>query len=126
MVTLSMMVRVSLGHTARDFYAPPRAITYALAALGAGTMFRILLPLAFPSQYFAWILVSQIACIASVAPVAGVLLPILSAPRVDGRSDLITESQRLFVLLHRYFCVERGRMQYRFAIDRVSVVNVKP
>jgi uncharacterized protein involved in response to NO len=85
MVTLSMMVRVSLGHTGRNIHAPPRTVTYALAALGAGTVFRILLPLAFPSQYLAWILVSQVAWIASFALLAGLLFPVLSAPRVDGR-----------------------------------------
>jgi len=85
MITISMMVRVSLGHTGRDIHAPPQAVTYALTALGAGAVFRVLLPLALPSHYVTWIFVSQLAWIASFAVVAGVLLPILSAPRVDGR-----------------------------------------
>jgi len=85
LITLSMMVRVSLGHTGRDIHKPPRAASYAMAALTAGALFRVLLPILFPGHYLAWIALSQLLWIVAFVILAVVLLPILAAPRTDGR-----------------------------------------
>ncbi len=86
LITVSMMVRVSLGHTGRDIHDPPRAVTCALVVLTAGTLTRILLPIALPSHYVAWILASQVAWIAGFGILAAVLFPVLASPRIDGRA----------------------------------------
>ncbi|MDZ7841834.1 MAG: NnrS family protein [Gammaproteobacteria bacterium] len=85
LITLSMMVRVSLGHTGRDIHAPPRAASLAMIMLAAGTLFRVLLPVLVPGHYLAWVAVSQVLWIAAFALLVKVLLPMLLAPRVDGR-----------------------------------------
>lgn len=85
LITMSMMVRVSLGHTGRDIHAPPRAASLALIVLATGTLFRVLLPVLFPGHYLVWVAVSQVLWIVAFAFLAKVLLPILLAPRTDGR-----------------------------------------
>jgi len=85
LITLSMMVRVSLGHTGRDIHAPPRAAVYALAGLVAGAVFRVLLPALLPGYSLVWIGISQLLWLAAFAALVTVLLPMLVAPRPDGR-----------------------------------------
>jgi uncharacterized protein involved in response to NO len=85
LITLSMMVRVSLGHTGRDIHSPPGAATWAMLALTAGALFRVLLPVLFPGQYLAWVAASQLLWLVAFAILAKVLLPILTAPRTDGQ-----------------------------------------
>lgn len=45
MITLGMMSRVALAHTGHNVYQPPRAIAYALVAIGLSAAVRVLLPL---------------------------------------------------------------------------------
>lgn len=85
LLTMSMMARVSLGHTGRDVQEPPAALWYCFVILVVGTVFRVLLPLTVPQFYVAWIGISQLLWIAAFAGLAVVLLPILISPRVDGR-----------------------------------------
>lgn len=85
LITLSMMVRVSVGHTGRDIHNPPRAASYAMIALVLGAGFRVLLPVLLPGYYPAWIAASQLLWLAAFAILAKLLLPMLTAPRPDGR-----------------------------------------
>lgn len=85
LITVSMMVRVSLGHTGRDIHDPPRAVSYAMIVLLAGVLFRVLLPIVAPGYYIAWIAASQLLWIAAFAVLTWVLAPMLTAPRVDGQ-----------------------------------------
>lgn len=85
LITLSMMVRVSLGHTGRDIHSPPRAARYALLALSLGAVLRVLMPVALPGYYLTWVAASQLLWIVAFAALAAVLLPMLTAPRPDGR-----------------------------------------
>jgi len=50
LLTLSMMARVSLGHSGRNIHEPPRLLIFALYLLCLGFICRILLPLAAPAQ----------------------------------------------------------------------------
>jgi len=85
LVTLSMMMRVSLGHTGRNVHAPPAAVPWCLLLLVVGAGFRVLLPLADMQHYIFWIAASQIAWILAFSGLAGLLIPILVRPRIDGR-----------------------------------------
>lgn len=58
--TLSMISRVSLGHTGRSVHNPPRAIQFALYCLVFGFIFRVIIPLFVESGYFYWIFFSQV------------------------------------------------------------------
>lgn len=85
LITLSMMVRVSLGHTGRDIHSPPRPVFWSMGALTLGALFRVLAPILFPGYFVIWIAVSQLLWIVAFAILAVVLSPILTAPRTDGR-----------------------------------------
>lgn len=85
LMTLSMMSRVVLGHTGRNVFQPPPVLRGVFILLIAGTVFRVLLPLALPGDYTLWIAVSQWLWIAAFAAFVMVYLPMLIKPRVDGR-----------------------------------------
>ena len=83
LVTLSMMVRVTLGHTGRDVHAPPASIKTVLALAVASLIARVLLPLLWPAQYFVLVAAAQVLWIVCFAALAWLLAPMLLAPRAD-------------------------------------------
>ena len=85
LLTLGMMARVSLGHTGRDVFNPPKVLVSIFALLLLGAVVRVLLPMLFPAHYTNLILISQLLWIAAFAPFAFIYAPMLVKPRVDGR-----------------------------------------
>jgi uncharacterized protein involved in response to NO len=85
LITLSMMSRVTLGHTGRNVQSPPRTMTIALALLVAAALVRVLLPLVDMTHYIQWIALSQVLWIAAFSIFVFTCLPMLSRPRVDGQ-----------------------------------------
>ena len=83
LITLSMMVRVTLGHTGRDVHAPPTAVKVILVLAMASLVARVVLPLILPAHYFALVIAAQVLWIACFAMLAWLLLPMLVAPRAD-------------------------------------------
>ncbi|MEE9404448.1 MAG: NnrS family protein, partial [Algisphaera sp.] len=59
MATLSMMARVSLGHTGRSIHHPPRWTGMMLGLLAMGTGVRVILPALIPSHHLTWVVMSQ-------------------------------------------------------------------
>lgn len=86
LITLSMMSRVSLGHTGRDISNPPLVVSIACLCLVAAAIFRVLVPLIAMDQYRLWILISQILWITGFALFVLRYLPVFIKPRVDGRA----------------------------------------
>jgi uncharacterized protein involved in response to NO len=85
LVTLSMMSRVSLGHTGRDIGNPSVLVGIACLCLIAAAVFRVIVPTLAMGSYPTWIMISQILWIAGFALFVVRYLPILIRPRVDGR-----------------------------------------
>lgn len=85
LITLSMMTRVSLGHTGRSVHAPPRITGAMFGLLLLAGALRVAGPALYPPAYASWILCAQLAWIAAFAVFAGSWLPMLSRPRVDGQ-----------------------------------------
>lgn len=85
MITIGMMARVSLGHTGRNVFEPPRSLFWIFALLFCGAVVRVILPLIFSSFYFVWIALSQICWIFAFGWFLYIYFPILIFPRVDGR-----------------------------------------
>ena len=85
LVTLSMMCRVSLGHTGRNVFAPPRTVTWMVLLVTLGALVRVVLPLCLPAWQATWIGISQALWIAGFGLFAIVYAPMLMRPRVDGR-----------------------------------------
>ena len=84
-VTVSMMARVSLGHTGRDIHHPPGTVFFALLLLILGTISRVGLPLVDMQHYVAWVVVSQVFWIIAFLLIVITYAPILSSPRIDGK-----------------------------------------
>ncbi len=84
LVTISMMGRVSLGHTGRDVHVPPKLLTGALLLLAFTPVVRVLIPMVDSQHYLAWITLSAVLWILSFMLFVYVYFPILTRPRVDG------------------------------------------
>lgn len=85
LMTLSMMSRVSLGHTGRNVQSPPRLVSIALSILVTATLVRVLLPLIDMAQYTWWITLSQSLWIAAFVLFVFTYFSMLIRPRVDGQ-----------------------------------------
>ncbi|OZG72323.1 hypothetical protein BTA51_16445 [Hahella sp. CCB-MM4] len=85
LITVSMMGRVSIGHTGRDLSQPPPQYVLSLMFLLAGVVCRVLLPLMFPDWYLVWLKLSAALWIAGFTIFLTGYAGILTSPRVDGR-----------------------------------------
>lgn len=85
LITLSMMGRVSLGHTGRDVHAPPGAVGWALALISLSFVVRVMFPLADAEHYLLWLLLSALAWILGFIVFLIIFFPVLLSPRADGR-----------------------------------------
>ena len=84
LISLSMMARVSLGHSGRSIHEPPSILTYALAMLISGVIFRVFFPLLWPEEYLTWIALAQVFWILAFGIFLLLYYPILTRPRIDG------------------------------------------
>ena len=84
LISLSMMARVSLGHSGRSIHEPPSNLTYALALLISGVIFRVFFPLLWPEEYLTWIALAQVFWILAFGIFLLLYYPILTSPRIDG------------------------------------------
>jgi len=85
MITVSMMARVSLGHTGRSVLEPPRGLNAIFLLLCLGAICRVLLPILDYSYYIKLVMISQLAWIAAFAVFLYIFTPILLKPRIDGQ-----------------------------------------
>jgi len=84
-VTMSMMSRVTLGHTGRDISKAPKVISYALGILLFSAIIRVIMPLLDTQNYIIWIGLSQGLWIISFLIFTIIYTPMLIKPRVDGK-----------------------------------------
>lgn len=85
LMTLSMMSRVTLGHTGRNVFQPPGILQWIFLIFVSGGIVRVVVPM-FSSEYYSiYIAVSQILWIIVFTVFILVFLPHLIRPRVDGR-----------------------------------------
>lgn len=84
-ITLSMMIRVTLGHTGRSVREVGRSINYIMALLVVGSIVRVFLPLFVPRYYLFWIISSQVFWIISFLLFIFDYGKMLCRPRIDGQ-----------------------------------------
>jgi uncharacterized protein involved in response to NO len=84
-LTLGMMARVSLGHTARPL-AVGLGMAFAFAAVNLAAVTRGLLPILYPQGFLQLVTLSGVFWLAGFAIFVVVYAPILLSPRLDGRS----------------------------------------
>ena len=83
-LTLGMMARVALGHTARPLsVGAAMVVAFGLVNLAAVT--RGLLPILLPEWFSSLIVVSGVLWIAAFVIFVVIYTPILTQPRIDGR-----------------------------------------
>jgi uncharacterized protein involved in response to NO len=80
---MSMMTRVSLGHTGRSVHEPPRVMPLMLVLLAVAGLVRIALPPLLPDLYSLWIELSQLLWIAAFGGFLLAYLPILTKPSLS-------------------------------------------
>ncbi len=83
-LTLGMMARVSLGHTGRALRAS-NAIAISFVLINLTAVCRVLLPIAFPSWYSAFVYGSTLCWLAAFALFVFVYTPVLTSARIDGQ-----------------------------------------
>lgn len=76
-ITLSMMARVSLGHTGRNVYQPPRLLKYALVAIALSAVVRVVLPYADIWSHVVLVGLSQLLWVLAFALFTWIYAPIL-------------------------------------------------
>lgn len=84
MMTVSMMARVSLGHTGRSIHEPPKTVNIMFILMVLVFVSRVLLPMVDMSHYLWWIMIAQGAWIACFVLFCISYLPMLSRDRPDG------------------------------------------
>ncbi len=85
LLTLSMMARVSLGHSGRSIHEPPQSIFLAFLLLIVTSIVRVLLPIAMPDYHLVWIQLSQFFWMATFVVFLSAYAPMLIQPRTDGK-----------------------------------------
>ncbi len=83
-ITMSMMSRVSIGHTGRSIHSPPSLLNFSFILLCVATLFRVAGPIVFPQLYPELVLVSQVFWITAFGLFLFLFFPILTGPRIDG------------------------------------------
>jgi uncharacterized protein involved in response to NO len=84
-VTLSMMARVTLGHTGRNVHQAPPITTILLGGMVLTALIRVLMPLVDPLHYRTWIALSGVTWILSFLVFAILFIPMLVSRRADGK-----------------------------------------
>ena len=85
-ITMSMMARVTLGHTGRNVHHAPPITAFLLGAMVVTTTLRIFFPLMDPGHYQLWITISGIMWILSFSLFSVIFIPMLLRQRVDAKS----------------------------------------
>jgi uncharacterized protein involved in response to NO len=83
LVSVSMMARVTLGHTGRNVHQAPPVITLLLLGIVLALIVRVFLPLVDASHYQLWITLSGGAWVLTFCLFLVVFAPMLLRPRVD-------------------------------------------
>lgn len=83
LVTISMMPRVSLGHTGRSIHDAPAIAYFFIGAMALAAVFRVFAPWLDPSRYALWIFLSGLLWIVAFFLFAVSIGPMLLRKRAD-------------------------------------------
>lgn len=84
LITLSMMARVSLGHTGRNIHQPPNLMRYAFVLLIVSALTRAVMPMLVSQPYKLWISIAAVCWIIAFGLFVGNYARMLISPRIDG------------------------------------------
>jgi len=84
-ITISMMARVTLGHTGRSVHQAPPIMTLLLVSMVLTATLRIFLPMLDAAHYQFWITASGLMWIITFTLFTIVFIPLLIKRRADGK-----------------------------------------
>lgn len=84
----AMMARISLGHTNRNVFSPPKHLKWVFVLLFTAAVFRVLMPILLPAYYAIWIGMSQLGWILGFGLLAWLYWPILTQPKLPNPHNL--------------------------------------
>jgi len=76
----AIMARISLGHTNRNVFEPPRAVVVVFIILALTAIVRVFLPIIDPLHYVLWMQLSQWGWIIGFTVLSIIYWPILTKP----------------------------------------------
>lgn len=85
LMVLSMMARVSLGHTGRDVFNPPKHLNTMFILLVLSFVVRVLMVGFDIAHYAEWIFISQLLWIVAFVLFLLIYTPMFFQARIDGR-----------------------------------------
>ncbi len=85
LMVLSMMARVSLGHTGRNVFDPPKQLGGMFALLVLSFVFRVLMIMFDIEHYVEWVFISQVLWIVAFVFFLIIYTPMFFKARIDGQ-----------------------------------------
>ncbi len=85
LMALSMMARVTLGHTGRNVFDPPKQLNFMFILLSLSFVFRVLMVVFSIEHYVEWIFISQVLWVGSFVFFLMIYAPMFFKERVDGQ-----------------------------------------
>lgn len=85
LMVLSMMARVSLGHTGRNVFDPPKQLGSMFALLVLSFVFRVLMIMFDIEHYVEWVFISQVLWIIAFVFFLIIYTPMFFKARIDGQ-----------------------------------------
>lgn len=76
----SIMARISLGHTNRNVFDPPKTLIWVSVSLAGSAVFRVVFPIVFPEQTVLWVHISQLGWMLGFFWLSVLYWPILTRP----------------------------------------------
>lgn len=76
----SMMARISLGHTNRNVFEPPKAVVWVFGILAVAAFVRVVLPILDAGHYVLWMHLSQLGWVVAFGVLTILYTPILARP----------------------------------------------
>lgn len=84
-LTLGMMCRIIWGHTGQEISSPPGALPLIFIPIILGAIVRSVMPIFIPEHYLLLMGISQVLWILAFAIFLYIYVPVLIAPRIDGK-----------------------------------------
>jgi len=85
LMVLSMMSRVTLGHTGRNVFDPPKRLGIMFSLLILSFVFRVLMTIVSIENYVEWIFISQVLWVIAFVFFLIIYTPMFFKARVDGQ-----------------------------------------
>ncbi|MDY0137444.1 MAG: NnrS family protein [Thiomicrospira sp.] len=85
----SMLARISLGHTQRNVFEPPKGLIWVFIFIALAAGFRVLMPLIYANASLLWMQLSQLSWLAAFMLLLALYVRILTLPAPKPRAGVL-------------------------------------